>query len=119
MTDASGRWRRVEGLCHAALERDARDRATFLTAACGDDEELRCEVEALLAHDRSAEGFLGSPVGAVAADVMSDPKASLVGRRIGAYEIVSPLGAGPTIGRGLSRARHAAWSRPERCVRCL
>jgi len=39
MTDASARWRRVEELCQAALERDARDRAAFLTAACGDDDD--------------------------------------------------------------------------------
>src|SRR6185295_18018920 len=50
MNDSSARWRRVEELCHAALERDARDRSAFLAAACGGDVELRREVEALLAH---------------------------------------------------------------------
>jgi len=52
-------------------------------------------VEALLAHAQTADGFLAAPLGAVAADVLSDMgSASLVGRRIGAYEILSPLGAG-------------------------
>jgi hypothetical protein len=63
MNDASGRWRRVEALCHAALERDTSERSAFLTAACGGDEALRREVDALLAHERSAEAFLESPVG--------------------------------------------------------
>jgi serine/threonine protein kinase len=80
-------------LCHAALERDVSERPAFLADVCGGDSALRREVEALLAHERSAERFLGSPVGAVAAEVMSEPKASL-GTRIGAYEILSPLGAG-------------------------
>jgi Tol biopolymer transport system component len=93
MSDASARWRRVEELCHAALERDVSERPAFLADVCGGDSALRREVEALLAHERSAERFLGSPVGAVAAEVMSEPKASL-GTRIGAYEILSPLGAG-------------------------
>ena len=44
-----GWWRRVEKLYHAALARDAPDRAAFLADACADDEDLRREVEALLA----------------------------------------------------------------------
>jgi eukaryotic-like serine/threonine-protein kinase len=94
MSDASDRWRRVEELCHAALEHDASERSAFLTAACGDDDGLRREADALLAHERSAEGFLGSVIGAVAANILNDRAVSLVGRRIGPFEIVSPLGAG-------------------------
>ena len=95
MSDASLRWRRVEELCHAALKRNASDRAAFLEAACGDDTALRREVETLIAHAQTADGFLGRPVAAVAAAVMSDAAPeSWLGRRIGVYEIVSPLGAG-------------------------
>jgi eukaryotic-like serine/threonine-protein kinase len=90
----SEHWRRVEGICQAALEREAGERSAFLSVECGDDAELRREVEALLAHERSAEGFLERPVGAVAAHVMYERTESLVGRRIGPHEIVSPLGAG-------------------------
>ena len=57
------RWRSVEELCHAALERDASARAAFLAQACGSDEDLRREVEALLAHEQTADRFLASPVG--------------------------------------------------------
>jgi eukaryotic-like serine/threonine-protein kinase len=95
MSDASARWRRVEDLCHAALERDASERSVFLAAECGDDEDLRRQVETLLAHEQSADRFLSPPVGAIAAQAVSGAAAvSWVGRRIGVYEIVSPLGAG-------------------------
>jgi serine/threonine protein kinase len=82
-------------MCDAALNREARERAAFVAAACGGDEALRQEVEALLAHAQTAEGFLAAPMGAVAADVLADePRASLVGRQVGAYQIVSHLGTG-------------------------
>lgn len=55
------RWRRVEELYHAALARDARDRALFLGDACAGDDALRRDVESLLAQPMSAEAFLGQP----------------------------------------------------------
>jgi serine/threonine-protein kinase len=89
------RWRRVEEICYAALERQPSDRATFLTSACGGDEALRHEVEGLLAHDPAADAFLVAPVAALAANVMdSASSGGLVGRQLGPYQIVSPLGAG-------------------------
>ena len=94
MTDPERR-RRVEELCDAALNRDARERAAFVASACGGDEALRHEVEALLAHAQTAEGFLVAPLGAVAAHVLAEAHgASLVGRQIGSYTILSLLGAG-------------------------
>ena len=54
-------WRRVEQLYHRALEQDESSRAAFLERSCEDDEELRREVESLLAHERAAERFIESP----------------------------------------------------------
>ena len=71
MTDAERR-RRVEHVCDAALDRDPRDRAAFVVAACGGDDALRREAEALLAHAQAAEGFLAAPIGAVAAHVLGE-----------------------------------------------
>ena len=109
MTDAERR-RRVEHVCDAALDRDPRERAAFVVAACGGDEALRREAEALLAHAQAAEGFLAAPIGALAASVLGDePVASLVGRHVGAYQIVSHLGTG---GMGeVYRARDATLNR--------
>ena len=61
------------------------------------DPTKRCEreVEALLAHAQTAEGFLEASMGEVAAQVLADEHgASLVGRQIGPYEILSLLGKG-------------------------
>ena len=94
MTDPERR-RRIEELCDAALERDARERAAFVAAACGDDDALRREVEALLAHAPAAEAFLEAPLGERGgAGPGRRDGPSLVGRQIGSYEIVSLLGAG-------------------------
>jgi serine/threonine protein kinase/Tol biopolymer transport system component len=94
VTDPERR-RRIEEVCDEALNHDARERAAFVAAACGRDETLRREVEALLAHAQRAEGFLATPMGEVAAHVLADEHgASLVGRRIGSHQIVSLLGAG-------------------------
>ena len=94
MTDPERR-RRIEELCDAALHREARERAAYVAAACEGDEALRQEVEALLAHAQTAEGFLVTPMGEVAAHVLGEARgASLVGRQIGSYQILSLLGAG-------------------------
>ena len=84
----------VEEVCDAALDRDASERAAFIASACGDDLALRQEVEALLTHAQSAEGFLDASIGAVAVHVFRDGVTSLVGRQIGAYTIHARLGAG-------------------------
>jgi serine/threonine protein kinase len=89
------RWSRVEALYHAARERDAEERAAFLDSACGDDRELRREVESLLAHTASGDGFLSEPGVAVVAQMLSDPGTTVrTGQRIGAYQLQALLGAG-------------------------
>ena len=89
------RWRRVEELYHAALARDARDRARFLGDACAGDDALRRDVESLLAQPASAEAFLGEPAVVMAARLVSGPGPSIpVGHRIGGYQVQAPLGAG-------------------------
>jgi len=88
------RRQRIEALCDAALDRDPGERAAVVAAACGDDEALRSEVEALLAHAQVAEGFLATPIDEVAALILADEHGSLVGRQIGSHNILSLLGAG-------------------------
>ncbi len=64
------RWERVAELYRAALERPAGEREAFLTQACGADDELRREVESLLAQeDRS---FLERPAWEVAGKMGRD-----------------------------------------------
>src|SRR5438552_9947669 len=44
------RWKRLEEIYHSARQRDSADRAAYLVETCGSDEELRLEIESLLAH---------------------------------------------------------------------
>ena len=88
-------WRRIEALYHAARGRAEPDRHAFLAEACAGDDLVQREVESLLAQPVSGEGFLGAPALAVAAEMVSHPGGTmLTGRRIGAYQIQSLLGAG-------------------------
>ena len=47
------RWRQIQDLYHAALEREPGVRQAFLENVCRDDEDLHREVESLLAQDRT------------------------------------------------------------------
>src|SRR5438552_18405004 len=54
-------WEQIEKIYHAALEREPEKRAAFLDEACAGDEELRCEVAALLAYDDPEGSFIETP----------------------------------------------------------
>src|SRR5438132_4609532 len=89
------RWQQVDELYHAALERPAESRADFLRSACGDDEELRDEVESLLGFKSKAEDFIEKPALEIAAKaVAADSGTSVIGKQIGNYQIISLLGQG-------------------------
>ena len=89
------RWQKVEGIYHAALEREEGQRAAFLNEACGGDESLRREVESLLAQEGATGSFLDAPALEVAAKVMAeDSGRSLLGRQLGSYQVLSLLGTG-------------------------
>jgi serine/threonine protein kinase len=86
------RWRKVEELYHAASEREPSLRAAFLREACQDDDELKSEVESLLAEDPSPDGLLGwnTPPG-LSADLAPVLHS---GDKLGPYEIVTQIGKG-------------------------
>src|SRR4029453_7942470 len=83
---------RVLRLYHSALVRDSVERRAFLAYACAADDELRREVEALLAKDPPS-GFLGEETGAV--DSASFPPDNpVLGQRVGVYRVDAKLGSG-------------------------
>jgi Tol biopolymer transport system component len=92
------RWPRVKALFQAAVEQPPDERDAFLAAATGDDAALRREVESLLTSDTSGASFLDRlPV--ASASALAEPLAAshtllAAGLRVGAYQIVGPLGAG-------------------------
>jgi serine/threonine protein kinase len=68
----SERWRKIEELYHLGLEFDEASRDEFLSRACEGDEDLRREVESLLAHEKKAKDFIESPAMEVAARLVGD-----------------------------------------------
>ena len=92
------RFRRAQEVFASAITRPAEVRAVYLDGACGEDSELRREVESLLAsHEAAGTGFLESPAidGMESiAPLSSNRKPLSRGARLGSFEIVGPLGAG-------------------------
>jgi Tol biopolymer transport system component len=89
------RWQRVKEIFQSALQLAPSERSVYLASACGDDKELRQEVESLIAsHEKSGE-FIDSPAYVAAAEMIVDDKAELnPGQTIAAYRIVSFIGRG-------------------------
>lgn len=54
----SPHWERVKEIFGAALERAEPERSSYIAAECGNDEELRREVESLLGADQAAGAFM-------------------------------------------------------------
>jgi serine/threonine protein kinase/Tol biopolymer transport system component len=93
----SERWGQIEALYHAALERsEGERRAAFLQEACGEDQELRREVESLLSSGAAAGTCMAAAAMEVAAEalVVTGREGVKSGSRISQYQIVEKLGAG-------------------------
>ncbi len=89
------RWRQIERLYYAALERAPDERTVFLAEACAGDESLRREVVSLIADDDRIGSFLEAPPDAVAAEVVAAaPQPSVIGQTLTHYRVVSLLGRG-------------------------
>jgi serine/threonine protein kinase/Tol biopolymer transport system component len=89
------RWQDIDRLFHSTLECAPEKRASFLSQACGDDHDLRTEVESLLRAHEQDGSFLDLPAYEVAADFLADAFGGLLaGQQIGPYKIISPLATG-------------------------
>jgi serine/threonine protein kinase len=91
------RWKLVEDLYHAALDCDESSRPEFLSGKCKGDDTLRTEVESLLYYNSRAGQFIETPALELAAESFANHDAdgrSMLGRRIGQYELVAKLGSG-------------------------
>jgi len=93
-------------LAEAAARTDPTERAAYLAEACGEDRELRAEVERLLAAHENAGDFLETPVrpapeslaeaGSEKTQVLSDSDIPLegAGAMIGRYKLLEEIGEG-------------------------
>ena len=87
------RWKQINEVFQHALAHQSDERAAYLHRSCDGDDDLRHEVESLLASFEKSDNFLETSLAEVATQ-LGDPSQSLLGRRLGQYEIVSLLGAG-------------------------
>jgi serine/threonine protein kinase len=98
---SSDRWRRIEQVFTAALELPRGERDKYLESACGNDVDLRQEVESLIARDYQEGDTEPSPVisgiiEGTAASLFDDetPRDSMVGAELGNYRITREIGRG-------------------------
>ncbi|MDE3179081.1 MAG: serine/threonine-protein kinase [Acidobacteriota bacterium] len=90
----SERWERVAELHRSALEHPAGQRTAFLEEACAGDEELRQEVESLLAQEDKAGSF------------MEKPALELVARELAGEASEPPVEASAAFGLGTTVAHY-------------
>jgi eukaryotic-like serine/threonine-protein kinase len=89
------RWKQIERLYQSVLKQEPTERGRFLREACGDDEELRQEVESLLAYETETAMVFDRPALEIAAKALAlDQRRRMIGQTLGHYRIDSWLGAG-------------------------
>src|SRR5260370_6583223 len=82
-------WQEVKFLFDGIVERDPEERDAFLSMACGNDEELRREVIALLKSDSTVgDSLFERPL------LNTVPEDSLAGRSLGPYRLLRRIGHG-------------------------
>src|SRR5215475_9153457 len=95
MTMTPERWKKLDALFHQAVELQGEARATLLAKACGEDLQMREEVERLLAAHEREGSFIDSPIFAETAELTDDSRDETpVGRRIGPYQVISQIARG-------------------------
>jgi eukaryotic-like serine/threonine-protein kinase len=86
------KWKRIKSILEEALEIAPDSRASFLENSCGDDKDMRREVESLLDFDRTGADILEqNAFSAVMPDAIGK---KFIGEQIGNYKIISELGTG-------------------------
>src|SRR3989442_4941662 len=92
------RWQQLDKLFHLALERAPDDRASFLDEACVGDQQLKKEIEALIAANEQSGSFIEKPAFQVEARSVANEQRdsiaeSMVGKTIGHYRVIALLGS--------------------------
>ena len=89
------RMRLIEESFFAALEREPDERAAYVAALCGSDNELLEELQKLIAAHERVGSFMDSPAYQSFADGRTDFTWQLeIGRQLGQYRILGMIGRG-------------------------
>ena len=116
------RWKKVESIFHKALAADENRRGSVIEESCAGDEELRREVESLLAHHTDTASFIEKPASPARAppptfaSVAPVSRPDLNGVEFGQYRVLEEIGFG---GMGVvykaEDTSSAAWWRSSFC----
>lgn len=89
------RWQKIKQVFQAALEVDGGSRAAFIHQACGDDPDLRKEVEDLVFAHEQTLNIVDESVFKIAAELIEEGEGeSMIGRPLGPYKITGEIGRG-------------------------
>ena len=96
MSNTDPRWQRIEDLFHHAASLPLPEREAFLNQACAGDQELRREVDSLLANDDAEDQMIEGAISAAVEQLPADSslREDLVGKHIGPYLITGLIGRG-------------------------
>jgi serine/threonine protein kinase len=88
-------WQKVKIILEEALELTLEMRTAYLAKACGDDQELRHEVDLLLDFEEESLDLIEEDFfSAVFKREPAESPKNLIGSQIGSYRIISELGVG-------------------------
>ena len=89
------RWQQVKEIFNSALTYRPEERSSFITQACSGDENLRSEVESLIASHEQSGSFIDQPAFEAAASLLANDKLELrPGQTIASYEVISFISRG-------------------------
>ncbi len=88
------KWQKAKEIFQTALNLPSAERPAFIEKASDGDEQIKMEVETLLEAHEEAGDFINKSAFSVADFVTDTPKTSLIGQKIGVYEIERQIGRG-------------------------
>jgi serine/threonine protein kinase len=87
------RWEQITRVYEQVLDQEPLARGAFIAEACGDDAEMRREIETLLAQDEE-QGLVDRPVWTIASDLIEPAPSLAPGSALGPYQIDRLVGEG-------------------------
>ena len=91
----STKFEEIEEICQAALELLPEKRSAFLEESCGEDIELREEIQSLLSFEKTSDEIINQTPDSLAAEMFSEMRqVDFDGKEIGNYKIISQIGKG-------------------------
>lgn len=89
----SARWQQIQNVFHDAAGLPQREQHAFLKGACGSDQDLKSQVQAMLDQDAGADSLLDRNLADLAHKTL-DASLPLASKEFGPYRILRLLGEG-------------------------